>query len=125
MRRAARALLALCIVASGALLPAPAANAVPAQTHAQSANLGAPNVSGALQTFGFGIPDGKYKVTFVARQCPNYPDIMANRWRYSRQESLARLGKDSVYAAGQPVDPSIEGPNDPQCTPLYNWRFTL
>jgi hypothetical protein len=66
-------------------------------------------------------------VTFVARQCSTYTDIMANRARNNIQESLRDLGKDSVYPSGsaQPVDPSIETPNNPNCTPLVDWRLTL
>ena len=66
-----------------------------------------------------------YTVTLAARVCPTYPDVMANRGRNNLQESLEDLGKDSVYRSGQPVDPSIEGPNDPNCRPLDGWRFTL
>ncbi|GAA4051674.1 hypothetical protein GCM10022248_18570 [Nonomuraea soli] len=64
------------------------------------------------------------KVTFVARQCPEYSDIMANLARNNIQESLRDLGKDSVYTSGQPIDPAIEDPNDPNCSPLVGWRFT-
>jgi hypothetical protein len=67
----------------------------------------------------------RYTVTLVARVCPSYPDVMANRGRNNLQESLQDLGKDSVYQTGQPVDPAIEGPNDPSCRPLDGWRFTL
>jgi len=66
-----------------------------------------------------------YQVTFVARVCPSYADIMANRARNNIQESLRDLGKDTVYKDGQPVSPSIEGPNDPACTPLDGWQFRL
>jgi hypothetical protein len=66
-----------------------------------------------------------YKVTFVARQCPDYSDIMANGARNNLQESLRDLGKDSVYAPGDPIDPSIEEPEHPNCTPLDGWTLTL
>jgi hypothetical protein len=54
----------------------------------------------------------------VERQCPNYTDIMANLAHNNAQESLRDLGKDSVYAAAEPIAPSIEDPNAPNCTPL-------
>ena len=64
-------------------------------------------------------------VTIAARECSSYTDIMANRERSDFQESLRRLGKRSVYRAGQPVDPDVEATNDPNCRPLPGWRFTL
>jgi hypothetical protein len=69
--------------------------------------------------------DPAYQVTFVARVCPTYPSIMANRARNNIQESLRDLGKDTVYTAGQPVSPTIEGPNNPACTPLDDWQFQM
>jgi hypothetical protein len=66
-----------------------------------------------------------YSVTFVARVCPTYPDIMANRARNNIQESLRDLGKDTVYSAGQPISPAIEEPNQPNCHPLSDWQFAL
>lgn len=73
-------------------------------------------------------PDGEGTdrfVTFVARECPTYTDIMANRARNDIQESLADLGEDSVYVAGEPIDPTIEATEDPSCTPIDDWTFTL
>ena len=32
---------------------------------------------------------------------------------------------DTPYTSGQPIDPKIEADNQPNCTPLPNWRFTL
>src|SRR5829696_2991754 len=64
-------------------------------------------------------------VTLVARQCPAYPDITANRARNDIQESLRDLGADTPYRAGQPIDPAIESANQPNCTPLPDWTFTL
>lgn len=66
-----------------------------------------------------------YSVTFVARVCPTYGDIMANRARNNIQESLRDLGKDTVYGSGQPVSPSVEEPNNPNCHPLNDWQFAL
>ena len=73
-------------------------------------------------------PDGQGTdrfVTIVARQCPAYTDITANRARNDIQESLRDLGADTKYTDGQPIDPGIEGPNQPNCTPMPTWRFTL
>ena len=66
-----------------------------------------------------------YQVTFVARQCPEYSDIMANLARNNIQESQQDLGPNSVYSSGQPIAPSIETANDPGCTPLNGWQFTF
>lgn len=63
------------------------------------------------------------KVTFAARQCADYSDIMANLARNNIQESLRDLGKDSEYVSGQPVNPAVEEPNDPDCKPLVGWKF--
>ena len=66
-----------------------------------------------------------WKMTLVARQCPAYTDVMANRARNDIQESLRDLGKDTVYRAdgGQPISPDIEEPNQPNCTPIVGWEF--
>ncbi len=66
-----------------------------------------------------------YEVTFVARQCPTYQDITANLARNNIQESLQDLGADTAYTAGQPISPSVETPNQPNCTPLTGWQFTF
>ncbi|MEV3853860.1 hypothetical protein AB0J38_05985 [Streptomyces sp. NPDC050095] len=65
------------------------------------------------------------RLTLAARVCDDYTDIMANVLRDNNSQSLRDLGKDSVYTAGQPVDPAIEEANDPNCRPLPGWRFTL
>ncbi|MET8981251.1 hypothetical protein ABZX85_37220 [Streptomyces sp. NPDC004539] len=66
-----------------------------------------------------------YWLTLAARVCDDYPDIMSNLLRDNNQQSLRDLGKDSVYTAGQPVNPATEQANDPNCRPLTGWRFTL
>lgn len=71
------------------------------------------------------VEPGQLAVTFVARVCDDYPDIMANRARNNLQESLRDLGKDTVYTAGQPISPSIETPNQPKCRVLRGWDFQL
>ena len=64
-------------------------------------------------------------VTFVARTCPSYTDIAANRARNNIQESLQDLGADTLYNAGDAVSPAIEQAQQPNCTPLPDWRFTM
>jgi hypothetical protein len=66
-----------------------------------------------------------YQVTFVARSCPAYTDITANLARNNIQESLEDLGADTAYVPGQAISPSIEAPNQPNCTPLDGWQFTF
>ncbi|GAA3049666.1 hypothetical protein GCM10020229_71340 [Kitasatospora albolonga] len=68
---------------------------------------------------------GDLKLTLVARVCASYSDVMANRQRDDNMQSLQNLGKDSVYSEGQPVAPDVEAANDPNCTPLTGWRFSL
>jgi uncharacterized repeat protein (TIGR01451 family) len=67
-----------------------------------------------------------YSVTFVARSCPAYTDIFANRARNDIQETLHQLGPDSPYTEPFRVNPHTEG-LAPQsvCKPLPNWEFTL
>ncbi len=69
-----------------------------------------------------------YLVTYVARSCATYTDVMANLARNNIQESLRDLGPDTVYSAGQPISNTVEETAPPVgrvCTPLPNWRFTL
>ena len=68
-----------------------------------------------------------YFVTFVARSCPAYSDIFANKARNDILESLEDLGPDTQYGdSGQLVNPTAEG-IAPQnvCKPLVGWEFTL
>ncbi len=67
-----------------------------------------------------------YSVTFVARSCPEYTDIFANRARNDIQETLHNLGPDSPYTEPFEVNPHTEG-LEPQnvCEPLPDWEFTL
>ena len=74
------------------------------------------------------VPNGKGTdrfVTVVARECPAYTDITANRARNDIQESLRDLGANTAYRVGEPIDPAIESANQPNCTPLSDWTFTL
>jgi uncharacterized repeat protein (TIGR01451 family) len=69
-----------------------------------------------------------YRVTFVARSCPSYSDIYANRARNNIVESLKDLGPDTQYPVegGVLIDPVHEDiPPQTNCTPLIGWRFTL
>jgi hypothetical protein len=67
------------------------------------------------------------RVTYVARVCPSYEDIYANRARNDIQESLKDLGPDSQYPNGDfLVNPDAESqPPQDKCKPLVDWRFTL
>jgi len=68
-----------------------------------------------------------YLVTFVARACPAYSDIFANKARNDILESLEDLGPDTQYDnSGQLVNPTAEGiPPQNVCKPLVGWEFTL
>ena len=67
-----------------------------------------------------------YYVTFVARSCPAYTDIFANRARNDILESLKDLGPDAQYTEPFRVDPSYEEiPPQTACSPLPGWTFTL
>ena len=74
------------------------------------------------------VPNGKGTdrfLTVVARECPAYTDITANRARNDIQESLRDLGANTAYRVGEPIDPATESANQPNCTPLSDWTFTL
>ncbi len=61
-----------------------------------------------------------YFVTFVARACPAYSDIFANRARNDILESLDDLGPDTQYgSSGRVINPIDEArpPQNP-CKPL-------
>jgi uncharacterized repeat protein (TIGR01451 family) len=64
-------------------------------------------------------------VTYVARSCPSYGDVMANLARNNIQESLRDLGRDSLYTRGQPISPAVEEPAHPNCKPIVGWHFRL
>jgi hypothetical protein len=67
----------------------------------------------------------RYQVTFVARSCAGYAQVMANRVRDNSGESAAPLGRENQYDDAQPVDPDVEGKNSGGCQALGGWRFTL
>jgi uncharacterized repeat protein (TIGR01451 family) len=64
-------------------------------------------------------------VTIAARVCDNYTDIRANLARNNLMESLKDLGEDSLYDAGEPIDPRTVQAGQPNCRPLVGWRFTF
>ncbi|HUY59283.1 MAG TPA: hypothetical protein VMV16_06200 [Solirubrobacteraceae bacterium] len=70
---------------------------------------------------------GDYYVTFVARKCPSYSDIYANRARNDAAESLQALGPKTQYGnTGALVSPTYEEiGRELKCKPLVNWAFTL
>ena len=65
------------------------------------------------------------QVTLVARSCPSYTAVTANRARNNIQESLRDLGADTLYAGGEPISVAKENAGQPTCTPIPNWAFTL
>ena len=68
-----------------------------------------------------------YYVTFVARSCPAYTDIFANKARNDIQESLKDLGPDSPYNTVSTLVNPVTESLAPQtaCSALPDWRFTL
>jgi uncharacterized repeat protein (TIGR01451 family) len=68
---------------------------------------------------------GDLLVTVAARSCPSYTDITGNLARNDIQESLRDLGPDTPYVSGEPINPVKEADNQPNCSPISNWRFTL
>jgi uncharacterized repeat protein (TIGR01451 family) len=64
-------------------------------------------------------------VTLAARECPTYGDVTANRARNNIMESLQDLGQDTLYGAGDPINPVTEDEGQPHCRPIAGWQFTL
>jgi hypothetical protein len=67
----------------------------------------------------------RYQVTFVARTCTTYAQVMANRVRDDTTEAATAPGRDSQYDEGQAVSPDVEAANSNGCTALNGWHFTL
>ncbi|MFE1146922.1 LPXTG cell wall anchor domain-containing protein [Streptomyces albidoflavus] len=65
-------------------------------------------------------------VTYVARDCPQYSDIMANKARNNIQESLRDLGPNTNYSSFEAVSAQKEaaGTPLPPCEPLVDWTFS-
>lgn len=73
---------------------------------------------------------GDYKVTLVARTCPGFDVIMANRARNNIQESLEDLGPGSLYNyPNEVINPDVEDgratTQRDNCASLVGWQFTL
>jgi hypothetical protein len=68
---------------------------------------------------------GIEKLTIAARVCPSYSAITANEARNNIQETLQPLGKDTPYQPNDAMDPQVEADNQPLCTALAGWHFTL
>jgi uncharacterized membrane protein YgcG len=81
--------------------------------------------SGRAPAAGAQSQGSGFFLTIAARYCRNYEDISANLARNNIQESLQDLGKDTAYQSGESIRPSIEDANQPNCTPLPDWGFTL
>ncbi|WP_431826453.1 prealbumin-like fold domain-containing protein [Microbacterium algeriense] len=64
-------------------------------------------------------------VTYVARVCDEYTDVMANKARNNLMESLRDLGPDSTYPGNGVVTVADEAAGSPNCRPLSDWRLTL
>ncbi|GAA3052938.1 hypothetical protein GCM10020229_75640 [Kitasatospora albolonga] len=89
---------------------------------APGAGTGAATGSGAVRA---GAP-APLSVTFAARSCDRYDEVMANKARNNVQESLRDLGPDSNYARTEAVSAAKEaaGTPLPPCRPLPGWAFS-
>src|ERR1041384_2261486 len=67
----------------------------------------------------------RYQVTFVARTCTSYAQIMTNRVRDDSTEAATAPGRDNQYDEGQGVDPAVEAANSNGCTALNGWPLTI
>lgn len=67
----------------------------------------------------------RYQVTFAARSCGSYKNVVAGQARDDAGETLGRPGRDSPYQPGQAVEAGVEDGVDAGCTDLPGWRFTL
>lgn len=70
-------------------------------------------------------PADNLLVTYVARVCNTYSDVMANLARNNFMESLEDLGPDSNYTPDSIVNPEAEAQGTPNCRPLVGWRLTM
>ncbi len=81
-------------------------------------------VGGGVTTPAQAQSPNPLEVTYVARVCDHYTDIMANKARNNIQESLFNLGPDSTYSPNGIVDPTAEAAGSPNCRPLTGWTFS-
>ena len=72
-------------------------------------------------------PGNRYTITYAARSCDKYTDVMANQARNNLMETLKDVGANTLYATrGNVVRPDVE--DDPAsgqsaCQPLLDWSF--
>lgn len=77
------------------------------------------------------VAEQNYKVTLVARVCPTYSDIMANKARNNIMESLQNVGVNSLYSTAPntgAVRPEVENlgaSGQSACDPLTGWTFGM
>lgn len=64
-------------------------------------------------------------VTYVARVCDEYTDVMANKARNNLMESLRDLGPDSSYPGNGVITVADENTGSPNCRPLSDWQLTM
>ncbi|WP_433341138.1 prealbumin-like fold domain-containing protein [Streptomyces sp. CA-253872] len=116
---------ALLLLAASAAIPAygaaPAYREAPAYEAAPRGTSGAPRPGTRAVA-----AQNPLSVTYVARACPRYTDIMANKARNNIQESLRDLGPDSNYSSSEAVSAAKEaaGTPLPPCEPLTGWTFS-
>ncbi|MET7425320.1 hypothetical protein [Dactylosporangium sp. NPDC005555] len=67
----------------------------------------------------------RYRITFAARSCGSYDDVMANRVRDDRLEAASVPGRANAYKDGQAVDPAVEAANGAGCAALPGWHFSI
>lgn len=96
---------------------------------AATAVLGVPALTFSQASAGAQAPaagEQPLSVTYVARVCDDYSQIMANKARNNIQESLRDLGPNSNYASTEAVSAAKEaaGTPVPPCRPLPGWRFS-
>lgn len=64
-------------------------------------------------------------VTYVARVCDEYTEVMANKARNNLMESLRDLGADSTYPGNGIISVAEEEAGSLNCAPLPDWRLTM
>jgi hypothetical protein len=65
-----------------------------------------------------------YSITFAARVCDSYADVLANKARNNIMESLKDLGADTNYAPSDIVSAEKEETGNANCRPLQDWEMT-
>lgn len=72
-----------------------------------------------------GADEAGYSITFAARVCDSYTDVLANKARNNAMESLQDLGADSNYTSWGVVTAEKEETGNPNCRPLPNWQMSM